>query len=38
MGWISIDNTSNNDTMMTWLETLLRQRGMSFDVVKQHIW
>ncbi|PBK62342.1 hypothetical protein ARMSODRAFT_895744, partial [Armillaria solidipes] len=37
MGWISLDNASNNDTMLAWLETLLTQRGIPFDALKRHI-
>ncbi|SJL00252.1 uncharacterized protein ARMOST_03564 [Armillaria ostoyae] len=37
MGWISLDNASNNDTMMAFLETLLMQRGIEFDAIKRHI-
>ncbi|PBK79134.1 hypothetical protein ARMGADRAFT_951249, partial [Armillaria gallica] len=37
IGWISLDNASNNDTMLAWLETLLTQRGILFDALMQHI-
>ena len=38
MGWISLGNASNNDTMMAFLETLLMQCGIEFDALKRHIW
>ncbi|PBK80388.1 hypothetical protein ARMGADRAFT_892284, partial [Armillaria gallica] len=37
MGWISLDNASNNDTMMAFLEMLLMQCRIEFDAIKQHI-
>ncbi|SJL06981.1 uncharacterized protein ARMOST_10323 [Armillaria ostoyae] len=37
MGWISLDNASNNNTMLAWLETLLTQQGIPFDTLKWHI-
>ncbi|KIK80341.1 hypothetical protein PAXRUDRAFT_15838 [Paxillus rubicundulus Ve08.2h10] len=37
IGWVMLNNTSNNDTLLLYLETELQQRGISFDRVKQHI-
>ena len=37
IGWITLDNASNNDTFFVHLERLLRQRNIKFDIVGQHI-
>lgn len=37
IGWITLDNASNNDTFMTYLELLLAERGINFVKIKQCI-
>jgi hypothetical protein len=37
IGWITLDNASNNDTMMFPLERELRRRGISFSRVERRI-
>ncbi|KAN0124669.1 hypothetical protein V8E53_015705 [Lactarius tabidus] len=37
IGWITMDNASNNTTMMSAFTALLRARGIRFDYPKRHI-
>ncbi|KZP21834.1 hypothetical protein FIBSPDRAFT_663987, partial [Athelia psychrophila] len=37
IGWITMDNASNNDTFMARLEVLLTTRGIPFDRVKRRV-
>jgi hypothetical protein len=37
IGWVTLDNASNNDTFMSTLERLLRHRGIKFDRVTWRI-
>ncbi|PPQ71742.1 hypothetical protein CVT24_006506, partial [Panaeolus cyanescens] len=37
VGWVTLDNASNNDTMMTSLEELLRSRDIEFRAEDQRI-
>jgi hypothetical protein len=37
IGWVTLDNASNNDTLMYHLELLLRGRGIPFDRVQRRI-
>ena len=37
MGWITLDNASNNDTFMETLGELLETRDIEFDVVERRI-
>ncbi|TFK25333.1 hypothetical protein FA15DRAFT_590673, partial [Coprinopsis marcescibilis] len=37
IGWVTLDNTSNNDTMVEHLSRLLGNRGLSFSDFKHHI-
>ena len=36
IGWITIDNASNNDTMMAAFGMLLKARGIKFDHLGCH--
>ena len=37
IGWVTLDNASNNDTFMLKLEEELKRRGIPFDRVKNRI-
>jgi hypothetical protein len=37
IGWITLDNTSNNDTFLYHLEKLLKEQNISFDAVCRRI-
>lgn len=37
LGWITLDNASNNDTFMSKLEEELRKRGIPFDHIENRI-
>jgi hypothetical protein len=37
IGWITLNNASNNDTLLYHLEKLLKERNISFDAVLRHI-
>jgi hypothetical protein len=37
IGWITLDNASNNDTFLYHLERLLKERNIYFDAVLRHI-
>lgn len=37
IGWITLDNASNNDTLLYHLEKLLKERNISFDAVLRRI-
>lgn len=37
IGWVTLDNASNNDTFMTKLEELLHARNISFHRIKRRI-
>lgn len=37
IGWITLDNASNNDTFLYHLEELLSERNISFDAVHRRI-
>lgn len=37
LGWLTMDNASNNDTLMASLERELNARGISFDRVENRI-
>jgi hypothetical protein len=37
IGWITLDNASNNDTFLCHLEKLLKDRNISFDAVLRRI-
>jgi hypothetical protein len=37
IGWITLDNASNNDTFLYHLEELLEERNISFDATRRRI-
>jgi hypothetical protein len=37
IGWITLDNASNNDTFLRHLKELLHERGITFDIISQRI-
>ena len=37
LGWVTLNNASNNDTFMSKLEEELKSCGIPFDYVKNHI-
>jgi hypothetical protein len=37
IGWITLDNASNNDTFLYHLEKLLKERNISFDAIRRRI-
>ena len=37
IGWITVDNASNNDTFLYHLERLLKERNIYFDAALRHI-
>jgi hypothetical protein len=37
IGWVTLDNASNNDTLMVTLERELRRRKIPFDRTKQRV-
>jgi hypothetical protein len=37
IGWVTLDNASNNDTMMESLERELKTQGIPFNRITRHI-
>jgi len=37
IGWITLDNASNNDTFLRHLKELLHECGITFDIISQRI-
>ena len=37
LGWVTLDNASNNNSMMEHLERLLRRKNITFNHKERHI-
>ncbi|KAJ8073150.1 hypothetical protein PM082_020019 [Marasmius tenuissimus] len=35
--WVTLDNASNNNTMMEWLQVMLNHDCIPFDALKRHV-